>query len=132
MTLVSNWAYVRGFVDTREQLDWDAAFGRECQFESPMKTWDELCSNPSEFMPSGSEGTLAKHIERDSVIDMWHVQISGSLRDVWSPDEIEQWFDALCKAIKPESAECEIDCGYMGYRLMRWNGRRVNARKERW
>ena len=126
---MSNWCYVTGSVRVRGERDWDEVFGKECLWESPEEVWDDRKKHPDDYMPMGSEGSLHKSVVHHD--EGYTVSIGGNLRDVWGVEDIELWFSECCHELEPEQAVCEIDCGYMGYRLLTWNGERVVSRKER-
>ena len=106
---MSNWTHVAAIFridDLRfagEEMDFTKLFGKELNFEGDRWVWDEAEMYPESFLPCGSEGSLKMSVwtnPNDHSLAAYTVSIFGDLRDHNSVDEIINWFDEKCKAIK--------------------------------
>ena len=106
---MSNWTHVAAIFridDIRfagEKPNFTELFGRELSFYDSDELWDEANKNPESFLPLGSEGSLEMSVWTNPnihCIAAYTVSIFGDLRDHDSIEEILNWFDEKCKAIK--------------------------------
>jgi len=108
---MSNWTHVSAVfrVDDicSQNFDFDKIFGKECIWDDD--NWDkfheafnEARSNPQEFLPMGSEGSLHKTVwvnPDTSAIARFVITVWGDIRDHESVGEIEDWFRGCCKKL---------------------------------
>ena len=74
-------------------------FGKECLFESPEEVWDDFESNPENYLPGGSEGTLQSVIwvnPDTGTTTAYTLSIFGDLRDHEDVDAVIDWFKKKC------------------------------------
>lgn len=71
---------------------------------------DNMCDNPLEYLPHGSEGTLNYELMKKDNSD-YILIVDGNLRDVNNPREINGWFRRVCTDPKWElkQAKCSVN-----------------------
>ena len=148
---MSLWTYFDAFVVTREPIPEDY-FGKENkEKESPdyyyvkdhgleeyrklrreiheynLNEWNKLLSNPSEYLPYGSEGTL-HYKRRNAILNYtflkekrvgYVTRVGGSLRDYSESQFLCDWFRDCIKDLKNKviqayvSAESDLSGNYL-------------------
>lgn len=70
-------------------------FGKEVHFSSPEEVWKDYLRHRDKYMPTGSEGSLARIVYENpdhSHMEAYTVTIFGNLRDYSTPSDIVEWF----------------------------------------
>lgn len=106
---MSNWTHVAAIfridhfrIDGNE-MDFTQFFGRELNAFDGRYVWLESDKHPNKFLPCGSEGSLKMSVwtnPNPCAMAAYTVSIFGDLRDHDDVDEIIDWFEEKCKALK--------------------------------
>lgn len=74
----------------------DVIFGKQWDWHSSRKTKEDARYDSMTYMPSGSEGSLKKFLNKTSS-NISVLSIQGDLRDYSSPEKIIEWFRGSVK-----------------------------------
>ena len=115
--------------ETKDQIrsEIEQIFGKQCTYDSPRETWDDMWNNRDAYLPSGSEGTGVIEIhnghydEDDARHSVWVIDIHGNLRDMYDNQETEDWFNKSMRKLNEtdrkmryysfySESECETVC----------------------
>ena len=83
----------------------DLCWPKEGQNEEAIRLFQELCENPYDAVPLGSEGTAQVeigelHVGSFEEPDYFMVTVTGNLRDVESFNGLKNWFTRSCLNLK--------------------------------
>lgn len=106
---MSIWTHVETMFKGHFDETAKEVIGKDILWDYSLDEWETRCAerkaHPERYMPMGSEGTLAitKFTPRKIIV-------SGALRDYCNEDEVHEWFDRVCRELRPSMAKCEFEC----------------------
>lgn len=122
---MSAWCQVSGIVrvDGFADKDFSEVFGKQLEWDSPDELWQEADEHPERFLPMGSEGSIKMTVWKNphgNHADKYTISLFGSLRDVWSPHPIIEWFKEKVESLSlVRQAVITADCG-VGLGMETW------------
>lgn len=114
---MSAWCQVSGIVrvDGFADKDFSEVFGKQLEWDSPDELWQEADEHPERFLPMGSEGSIKMTVWENPCgnhADKYTISLFGSLRDVWDPSVIINWFKEKVESLSlVRQAVITADCG---------------------